>query len=224
MDSLNFGGKVYNVDPLGFLLDPGHWDEDFAVGMGAILHVSPGLTKRHWDVIYSIRDSFAKTGKVPPVYQICRMNDLHLAELKRLFPTGYQRGACKLAGVSYQESYPEHTRVSPTAENSGTPPRERTYKIDVRGFLVTPEDWDEQFALCKAHEMKMPQPLSERHWQIIYFIREHHEKNALVPTIYQTCEENHLELEDLEQLFPDGYHRGAVKLAGLRLRWSDQTS
>ena len=27
-----------------------------------------------------------------------------------------------------------------------------------------------------------------------------------------------LKIDELEKLFPDGYHRGAVKLAGLRLR------
>ena len=38
----------------------------------------------------------------------------------------------------------------------------------------------------------------------------------VVPTVYEACADNGLELEDLEQLFSDGYHRGAVKLAGLR--------
>ncbi len=45
-------------------------------------------------------------------------------------------------------------------------------------------------------------------------------KNAgeTVPTVYETCEENRIEIEDLEALFPDGYHRGAVKISGLRVR------
>lgn len=222
MANLNFGGKAYNVDPLGFLLDPGQWDEDFAVGMAAMLQMSPELTGEHWNVIYSIRSAFTKTGFIPPVYQICRTNGLRLPELRTLFPAGYWRGACKLAGVNYLGSCPEGTRLPLPADHPPTPLRERTYEIDRRGFLVRPEDWDEQFTLFKAHEMKMPQPLIDRHWQIIYFIRDSFQQHAAVPTVYETCEANHLELEDLERLFPDGYHRGAVKLAGLRLRWSDQ--
>lgn len=218
MDSVNFGGKTYMVDPLGFLLDPNHWDEDFAAGMAAILRIPHGLTKEHWDVIYSIRNAYAKTGKVPPVYQICRINGLHLAELEKLFPTGYQRGACKLAGVTYSEGYAERPWTHVPDKKAAPFPRERTYEIDVRGFLVTPEDWDEQFALFKAYEMKMPQPLTDRHWQIIHFIRDSHQEKGAVPTVYETCEANHLDVEDLERLFPDGYHRGAVKIAGLRVR------
>ena len=34
----------------------------------------------------------------------------------------------------------------------------------------------------------------------------------------ETCEANDIDIDELEQLFPDGYHRGAVKIAGLRLR------
>jgi len=40
---------------------------------------------------------------------------------------------------------------------------------------------------------------------------------GLVPTLYETCTASDLELEDLERLFPDGYQRGVVKIAGLRV-------
>jgi sulfur relay (sulfurtransferase) DsrC/TusE family protein len=60
--------------------------------------------------------------------------------------------------------------------------------------------------------------LGDKHWQIIKYLRERYEKDKEVPTVYETCEENNIELEELEQLFPDGYHRGAVKIAGLRVR------
>ncbi len=60
--------------------------------------------------------------------------------------------------------------------------------------------------------------LTDRHWQVIRFLRQSHEKNNLVPTVYETCEANKMDLEELERLFPDGYHRGAVKIAGLRVR------
>jgi tRNA 2-thiouridine synthesizing protein E len=65
--------------------------------------------------------------------------------------------------------------------------------------------------------MKMPR-LTDKHWQILEFLRQRFATNNIVPTVYETREANHLELEELQRLFPDGYHRGAVKLAGLRVR------
>jgi tRNA 2-thiouridine synthesizing protein E len=67
--------------------------------------------------------------------------------------------------------------------------------------------------------MKVPGGrLSDDHWRIIKYLRQHHAKTGEVPTVYRTCEDNNVELDQLEQLFPDGYHRGLVKIAGLRVR------
>jgi tRNA 2-thiouridine synthesizing protein E len=65
--------------------------------------------------------------------------------------------------------------------------------------------------------MKMPS-LTDDHWRVINFLRKRFEETGTVPTVYETCEENRIELENLESLFPDGYHRGAVKVSGLRVR------
>ena len=90
--------------------------------------------------------------------------------------------------------------------------------VDVRGFLVDPSNWDEQYASCKAYEMGAADSLTDKHWKVIYFLRDTFKKSGIVPTVYETSEANHLEIEDLEKLFPQGYHRGAVKIAGLRAR------
>jgi tRNA 2-thiouridine synthesizing protein E len=37
-----------------------------------------------------------------------------------------------------------------------------------------------------------------------------------VPTVYETCEDTDVERDLLERLFPDDYHRGLVKIEGLR--------
>ena len=96
---------------------------------------------------------------------------------------------------------------------------DKTYEVDVRGFLVNPDQWDEYYAVYKAYDMKIHGgKLTDKHWQIIRFLRESYEKNEEIPTIYETCEANQIDIEELEQLFPDGYHRGAVKIAGLRMR------
>jgi TusE/DsrC/DsvC family sulfur relay protein len=146
---------------------------------------------------------------------------LHLKDLKKLFPTGYLRGACKLAGITYKErsiDYYGGEGLKIRAEGARPESEEKVYRVDVRGFLVDPAEWDEDFAVQKAHEMKMKEGLTEKHWKIVHFLREYFNRNRSVPTVYETCEMNRMELDELEELFPNGYHRGAVKIAGLRAR------
>jgi len=218
MADFTFKGKTYLIDWQGFLLDFKKWDENFAEGMAVSANISPGLTKEHWDIIHFIRDSFNKEGRCPIVYQTCRMNGLRLNDFKRLFPTGYLRGACKLAGITYKESFAKHPGLISSDEEAADIVLDKTDEIDICGFLMNPFEWDERFAIFRANEMKMPEGLTDQHWLIINFLRESYEKNNEVPTVYETCEANDIELEELERLFPDGYHRGAVKIAGLRVR------
>jgi tRNA 2-thiouridine synthesizing protein E len=218
MSTFTFGNKTYQVDPEDFLSDFNQWDENFARGMAPKVGIISGLSEAHWKIIQFIREGFRKTGKCPLVYETCRTNRLHIQELKKLFPAGYLRGACKLAGVTYKEGYLDQSWAEELAEHATAGDQlEATYEVNVRGFLVNPYKWDKRFAVFKAYEMKMAK-LTDKHWQIIYFLRESFEKNNLVPTVYETCEANGIGIEELEKLFPDGYHRGAVKIAGLRVR------
>jgi tRNA 2-thiouridine synthesizing protein E len=217
MNTFTFGNKSYQVGPEEFLSDFKEWDENFARGMAPKVGIISGLSEDHWKIINFIRDTFRQTGKCPLVYETCRTNRLHLQELKKLFPAGYLRGACKLAGITYREGSLEQSWVEEFAERVTSGVQEKkTYLVNIRGFLMNPAEWDRKFALYKAHEMKMAK-LTQKHWQIINFLRERFEKNNMVPTIYETCEANGIDLEELEKLFPDGYHRGAVKIAGLRV-------
>lgn len=59
--------------------------------------------------------------------------------------------------------------------------------------------------------------LTEKHWAVINCLRQRFKKDKTVLTIYETCEANQIDMAELERLFPDGYHRGAVKIAGLRV-------
>lgn len=218
MNAVTFDGRTYLVDNDGFLLDFEQWDEDFARGTAAALGNTNGLGDAHWKVIYFIRRSYEELGKCPLVYQTCKMSGLKLKELRELFPTGYLRGACKIAGVTYREGYLGNACRGSDVHESELTTMEKIYRVNVRGFLIDPTDWDEQFAIFKACEMKVPERLGSRHWQIIYYLREEYKVSKVIPTVYETCETNNIDLEELEHLFPDGYHRGAVKLAGLRAR------
>ena len=219
MGNLNYNGKSYEIDDTGFLLNPEQWDEYFAEGMAISARILHGLTKEHWDVIYYIRDTFKKTGKCPLFYETCIVNGLQFCVMKNLFPAGYLRGACKLAGLTYKEGFFEINELPHDKINFNIIDDEKIYEVDIRGFLKNPDEWNEFFAVCRAHEMKIPGGvLTDRHWQVISYLREAYKHSNEVPTVYETCKANDIDFNELERLFPDGYHRGAVKIAGLRVR------
>lgn len=213
---LTYKSKKYPIDAQGFLLDPSKWDEDFAIATAPSVKIPGGLTENHWKVIHFIRNSFATMNTCPLVYVACRENNLGLGDLQQLFPTGYLRGACKLAGITYREAYVQNLWLKENYERFVADYNSKTYRIDARGFLLNPRDWDEMFAVNRAQEMKVP--LTKRHWEIITYLRKKFARDKTVPTVYETCRDNDIDIEELERLFPDGYHRGAVKIAGLRVR------
>lgn len=219
MSEFKFEQKIYDIDSSCFLVDVNSWDRNFAIGMAEKMNMPHGLTTEHWDVIQFIRDTYDQTGRCPTVYETCRMKGLRRQELKLLFPDGYLRGACKLAGITYREGYLGQTKLPLTADDLNLISANKSYAVDVRGFLVDPSEWDEYFAAYRAYDMKIPGgKLTEDHWQVIRFLRDSFMKNGNIPTVYDTCHANQITLDELEILFPDGYHRGAVKIAGLRIR------
>lgn len=207
--AFSVNGKDYEVDHENFLVEPAEWDEEFAEGMAREAGIAGSLTERHWEVIHFIRRFWRERGLCPTVYQTCRILGLHLAGFRFLFPSGYQRGACKLAGVSYRT-------LPPSDDPMTTDLSQKTYRIDIWGFLLNPDEWDDRFAILKAQEMKLPGGLTSRHWEVLRYLRQEYYRTRRIPTCFESCEALELELEEFERLFPDGYTRGAVKLAGLR--------
>jgi tRNA 2-thiouridine synthesizing protein E len=204
-----FNGKDYGVDLDGFLIDPATWDENFAKGMAPEAGIPGEVSEKQWEVIRLIRRFWEERGLCPTVYQTCRILGLHVAGFGFLFPKGYQEGACKLAGVSHKAG---HFEDVPKAQDMA----QATYRIDVWGFLIDPDEWDERFALLKAREMKVPGGLTTDHWEVLRFLRQEYFRIGKIPTISEACEAMGLDLSEFEALFPDGYYRGAVKIAGLR--------
>ncbi len=223
MGTFSFNGKSWGVDANNFLQDYNSWDRDFALGMARHIGMAESLAKEQWDVINFIRKRYQESGTCPNVYETCRTCGLRPEDLHTLFPNGYLRGACKLAGISYKEGYLGQYKTPwlpyQGMEDMKVIYADKAYLVDVRGFLVNPDSWDEYYAIHRAHDMRIPGgKLTDRHWQIIRFLRDSFKDNDIVPTIYETCKKNDIDLDELEQLFPDGYHRGAVKIAGLRVR------
>lgn len=220
MAIFSYKGKSYEVDSNNFLLDFDKWDSNFSEGMALQLNMPHGLTEEHWDVIHFLRNTFKETGRCPLVYETCHMCGFRLKELRKLFPTGYLRGACKLSGMSSKAG-----QLGPALHPAALPQTEsfmkaynKIYEVDVRGYLVNNDEWDEYFAVYRAYDMKINDgKLTDKHWKIIRFLRESYDSKKRVPTVYETCEANEMDIDELENLFPGGYHRSAVKIAGLRV-------
>lgn len=204
-------GKVYSLDEQGFLDPPDQWNEDFADGMARMQGIYEGLTEPHWDFIRYLRKKFIEEKTVPVVVLACADNNLRLGDLKFLFPTGYHRGACRIAGINYEFMYKLNYWL--TYETSTL--KKEDYKVTPKGFLVDFQAWNERFAQLIIREWKLPEGLTDRHLRVINFLRDFYRISKNIPTVYETCKVNNLELDDLKDLFPEGYRRGACRIAGL---------
>ena len=120
-------GKTYALDDQGFLDPPEQWDEVFAESMAAKLGFRDGLTGEHWKLIRYLRKKFLRERVVPAVFFACADNRIRLKKLKSLFPMGYLRGACRIAGINFasfaayyqrlSHEYIPHVAVTPRAWN-----------------------------------------------------------------------------------------------------------
>jgi tRNA 2-thiouridine synthesizing protein E len=92
----------YPLDSLGFLEDPESWDDDFVELMMSQLDPPNTPNDRHLQVLKYLRDYYTVNRIIPTVFEACSANDLSLEELRALFPAGYRRGACRMAGLPFR--------------------------------------------------------------------------------------------------------------------------
>ncbi len=209
--AVTFKDKTYTLDERGFLNPSEQWDENFAVGMGEITGICGGLTEKHWSFIRYLRKKFLDEETVPVMVLACLDNDLRLNDFRFLFPEGYHRGACKIAGINYDFMY--QTNYWLTYETS---PLLRTeYKMTPLGFLEEFSQWDERFVQLVVREWKLTQGLTEEHRAIMSYLRDFYDRSGNIPTISETCKANDLSAGEFRGLFPEGYRRGACRIAGL---------
>jgi len=211
MSSVTFNHKTYSLDQHGFLDPPEQWDENFAQGMARSLGIFAGLTEAHWRIIRYLRHKFLEEKTVPVIVLACAQNNMRLSEFRELFPTGYHRGACKIAGINYKFMYQANYWL--TYET--TLAREERYPLDPLGFLLDFRKWDGNFPEFMLGVMETSGTLTARHMEILKYLRKYYEQHRNIPTVYETCNSNSLTLEELHGLFPAGYRRGACRLAGL---------
>ena len=102
MDELECAGRSYPLDRRGFLADPSAWDPEFCAAMASRLGMPGQLTLLQLKVVLFVRRWFVTRGEIARIHETCRGCGLSRAELRALFPCGYQRGVCRLAGIPYR--------------------------------------------------------------------------------------------------------------------------
>jgi TusE/DsrC/DsvC family sulfur relay protein len=97
----------------------------------------------------------------------------------------------------------------------------QTLATDNEGFLLDPADWSREAAEHIAQIMNIK--MTEAHWVVINFVREHFEQSQSVPearhclkALRESLGQDKATRKFLYSLFPYGYGQQACKIAGMR--------
>lgn len=90
------------TDDEGYLIDPADWNESLAADFARQENIQ--LTEFHWDAIRFMRDYYQEHQITPDVRFVARHLAARVGAASRnmifeLFPYGYVKQACKIAGM-----------------------------------------------------------------------------------------------------------------------------
>ena len=86
--------------------------------------------------------------------------------------------------------------------------------VDAEGFLTDPNQWTEAIAREIAAANGIGQ-LTERHWQVVRFMRETYLDTGSAPSIRTLGKTSGVPIKELYELFPHGPAKLAAKIAGI---------
>jgi TusE/DsrC/DsvC family sulfur relay protein len=89
-----------------------------------------------------------------------------------------------------------------------------TIAVDAEGFLQDPADWSPELGEEIAHDAGIAE-LTDRHWQVVYYMRTTYLKTGTAPTIRTLGKASGVPVKELYQLFPKGPAKLAAKIAGI---------
>lgn len=95
----------------------------------------------------------------------------------------------------------------------------QTPQIDEEGYLIEPQEWNEEVALIFAEQEGIT--LTADHWDAIRFMREYYAEHLVAPDVRHVT--RHLAGRPcggsrnlVFELFPYGYVKQACKIAGMK--------
>ena len=86
--------------------------------------------------------------------------------------------------------------------------------VNDEGFFENPDDWNETMAVELARAEGID-PLTDRHWQVIRFMRTEYAAKGTGPTVRVLGKTSGVSVKELYQLFPKGPAKTAAKIAGI---------
>jgi tRNA 2-thiouridine synthesizing protein E len=87
-------------------------------------------------------------------------------------------------------------------------------EVNEEGFFEHPDQWTEDMALDIARREGI-ETLTDRHWQVIHFMRREYEEKGTGPTVRVLGKTSGVPVKELYQLFPKGPAKVAAKIAGI---------
>jgi TusE/DsrC/DsvC family sulfur relay protein len=87
-------------------------------------------------------------------------------------------------------------------------------EVDAEGFLMHPEQWRGEMAEQIARENGIDE-LTERHWQVINFMRNTYLDTGSAPSIRSLGKASGVPIKELYELFPKGPAKLAAKVGGI---------
>ena len=90
---------------------------------------------------------------------------------------------------------------------------DRPVEVDTEGFLQEPSQWTEEIAHVIAADLGIV--LTDRHWQVVRFMRERYLENGSAPSIRSLGKLSGVPVKELYQLFPKGPAKLAAKIGGI---------
>ena len=86
--------------------------------------------------------------------------------------------------------------------------------FDDDGFMVDASAWTEDIGQAIAEALEVD--LTDRHWQVINFVRSDFEVSGEPPTLRRITQQTDVSMKEMYQLFPDGPAKIAANIAGLK--------
>ena len=86
--------------------------------------------------------------------------------------------------------------------------------VNDEGFFTDPAQWTEDMAPQIARQEGIAE-LTDRHWQVIKFMRQEYEAKGTGPTVRVLGKTSGVSIKELYQLFPKGPAKIAAKIAGI---------
>ena len=91
--------------------------------------------------------------------------------------------------------------------------KELNVSFDAEGFMTDPNQWTPEIAAVLAEEEGIP-TLTDRHWQVINFVRKETVDTGEFPTLRGITKRSGVETKELYELFPKGPAKKVARIAG----------